>query len=128
MVSSAALPSVNTEAPEQGSAQVEVMKGTGGDKMCREEGGRGREPPAQTNALTRKPQQEKRQENEQWQQESGAQRGSAAASPWEAFKDSTSLLLVQVSKLTAEQKQINLPKLSIQVVGYPDFHQSRNNL
>lgn len=51
-----------TEAPKQGSAQVEVMKGTGSDKMCREEGGRGRERPAQTNALTRKPQQEKRQE------------------------------------------------------------------
>lgn len=29
-----------TEAPKQGSAQVEVMEGTGSDKMCREEGKR----------------------------------------------------------------------------------------
>lgn len=44
VLSSAALPSVNRlEAPKQGSAQVEVMKGTGGDKMGRGEGGRGRE-------------------------------------------------------------------------------------
>lgn len=41
MVSSTALPSVNRlRLPKQGSAQVEVMEGTGSDKMCREEGER----------------------------------------------------------------------------------------
>lgn len=73
VLSGAALPSVNRlEAPKQGSAQVEVMKGTGGDKMGRGEGGREGEAesrPAQTNALTRKPQQEKRQEVKQWHRE-----------------------------------------------------------
>lgn len=40
------LPSVNREAPKQGSTQVEVMEGTGSDKMYREEswwGGRVRQ-------------------------------------------------------------------------------------
>ena len=42
VVSSPPLPSANTEreAPKQGSAQVEVMEGTGSDKMYREERGR----------------------------------------------------------------------------------------
>lgn len=123
-----------TEAPKQGSAQVEVMKGTGSDKMCREEGGRERQrasspdkcPHTQT-TTTREA-----TRNEQWQQESGAQRGSIAASSWEPFKEPTSLLLIQVYVLTlaelAKQKQINSPKLPIQVFGYPDFHQSRIDL
>lgn len=38
--------------------------------------------------------------NGQWHQESGARCGSIAARFWEPFKESTSLVLIQVSKLT----------------------------
>lgn len=73
------------EAPKQGSAQVEVMEGTGSDKMYREErgmGGWGREWPAQTNTLTRKPQQRETR-SEQWQQESWAQCWTAGSTTQE---------------------------------------------
>lgn len=103
------------------------------DKMCREEGGRERQRATgpdkcpHTQTTTREA-----TRNEQWQQESRAQRGSIAASSWEAFKESASLLRIQVYELTeaelAKQKQINSPKLSIQVFGYLYFHQSRNDL
>lgn len=120
-----------TEAPKQGSAQVEVMKGTA--KCAEREGGRGRAaagpdkcPHTQTTtrAATR---------NEQWHQESAAQRGSTSCTSSGNRSRTQQVcfefgLLSSLKQSSKSKNQRNSPKLSIQVSGYLDFRQSRDDL
>lgn len=118
--------------PKQRSTRVEVMEGTGSDKMYREpksgERGQGTDKYSRTQATTARD-----SRGQQWQQKSRAQVAWMASSEtmvkwsvgnyWELNSLKAGLEVCNIrASLFRREKRKNLPNLTVYAIGFPDSH------